>query len=58
MKLSKILLSAMSVAVLSSCVDKSKNDVKPNTEQSGQQAGENNPNGENGPHCCPACGMG
>ncbi len=59
MKPSILILTVMSAALLASCQDKSKNDVKPQpaTEQQGEQQNPdppgNIPQGQ-----CPACGMG
>jgi len=58
MKLSTLVLSAMSIAILSSCQDKAKNEVKPQKEQISQQGGQNGNEQPGDDNNCPACGMG
>lgn len=56
MKLSTLILGAMSVAVLSACQDKKKTEVQPaGTEQVTPATGHQTPQP---PNDCPACGMG
>jgi hypothetical protein len=57
MKLSAVILSALSVAVLSSCNDKSKREVKPK-EQTTQTDTKEQPASQDPSNNCPACGMG
>lgn len=58
MKLSAFILSAMSVAVLSSCQEKVRQEVKPNKEQTKQTDGKGQPSTKESDNSCPACGMG
>jgi hypothetical protein len=56
MKLSTILIAAVSAAVLTSC-NKKCDDPQPAQPEQQSNGAPNNPNGHN-PDYCPACGLG
>jgi hypothetical protein len=58
MKLSTVLIAAVSAAVLASC-NKKCDDPKPvKPEQQSNETPGNNPNNLPNPDYCPACGLG